>query len=250
MLVFIIICKIILLGTNYSAIKLQLLSCLTIISVKDWIFSVLFILKLVSTLSTCSVAVSSVDTEPTAAAVSSAGPSSAPGCSHAALSQPTEQHHWGQHLCLRSHTHYPAAPITAHPDCPRKPKLSIVHQSVCKSWCIVWSISVFFGMVSSHCFYFHVATTTARYKPAAVCLGSAWPPDRYTTAARPVHHLTDTASPTRSVWVARLNIHTKWVRKKDFNSWNCFLLPFLVWFWCLRHFASPESSYSTTSKPS
>lgn len=140
MLVFIITCKIILLGTNYSAIKLLLLTCRTIISVKDWIFSVWCILKL----STVSVAVSSVDTEPTAAAVSSAGPGSAPGCSHAALSQPTEQHHRGQHLCLCSHTHYPAAPITAHPDCPRKPKLSIVHQSVCKSWCIVWSISVFF----------------------------------------------------------------------------------------------------------
>ena len=64
---------------------------------------------------------SSVDPDPSAAAaVDPAGPSSAPGCSRAAFSQPAEQHHWGEHLSLRSHTHYPAAPVTAHPDHPSK----------------------------------------------------------------------------------------------------------------------------------
>lgn len=60
---------------------------------------------------------SSADPDPGAsAAVTPAGPGSAPGCGRAAFSQPAEQHHWGQHLGLRSRTHYPAAPVTAHPD--------------------------------------------------------------------------------------------------------------------------------------
>lgn len=76
---------------------------------------------------------SSVDPDPSAAAdVDPAGPSSDPGCSRAAFSQPAEQHHWGQHLGLCSHTHYPAAPVTAHPDCPCKTQ-SPMHQCFC-SW--------------------------------------------------------------------------------------------------------------------
>lgn len=57
-----------------------------------------------------------VDPNPTAAVVDPAGPGPDPGCS-CTLSQPAEQHQWGQHLCFCSHTHYPAAPVTAHPDC-------------------------------------------------------------------------------------------------------------------------------------
>lgn len=64
-----------------------------------------------------SVGVSSADPDSsTAAAVDPAGPGSAPGCSRSALSQPAEQHHWGQHLSLRSHAHHPTALVTAHPD--------------------------------------------------------------------------------------------------------------------------------------
>ena len=69
-----------------------------------------------------SVVVSSVDPDPsTAAAVAPTGPGPAPGCSCAAFSQPAEQHHRGQHLSLRSHTYYPAAPVAAHPARPCKP---------------------------------------------------------------------------------------------------------------------------------
>ncbi|KAM9485081.1 POU domain, class 2, transcription factor 1-like isoform 11-T12 [Salvelinus alpinus] len=52
-----------------------------------------------------------------AADVFAAGPGPALGSSHAAaISQPAEQHHGGQHLCLRSHPHHTAAPVPARPD--------------------------------------------------------------------------------------------------------------------------------------
>lgn len=60
-----------------------------------------------------------VDPNPTAAVVDPASPGPDPGCSRT-LSQPAEQHQRGQHLCFCSHAHYPAAPVTAHPDCSCK----------------------------------------------------------------------------------------------------------------------------------
>lgn len=69
----------------------------------------------------CLLLHSSVDPDPSAAAaVDPAGPSSAPGCGCAALSQPAEWHHRGQHLSLCSCTHHPTAPVAAHPDCSSK----------------------------------------------------------------------------------------------------------------------------------
>lgn len=56
-----------------------------------------------------------VDPDPTATAVDPAGPGSDSSCS-CSFSQPAEQHQRGQHLCFCSHTHYPATPVTAHPD--------------------------------------------------------------------------------------------------------------------------------------
>lgn len=60
-----------------------------------------------------------VDPDSTAAAVDPAGPGSDSSCS-CSFSQPAEQHQRGQHLCFCSHTHYPATPVTAHPDCSCK----------------------------------------------------------------------------------------------------------------------------------
>lgn len=41
------------------------------------------------------------------------------------------------------------------------------------------------------------AATTAEFRPASVCSGSAWSSHCYFTAAGSVHHLTDTAGPAR-----------------------------------------------------
>lgn len=185
------------------------------------------------TLSTFSGTVCSVDAEPStaAAAVDSASP--APGCCHAALSQPAEQHHWGQHLRLRSHTHYPAAPVTTHPDCARKSQLSIHHQI---------DISVqykYFGMSIVNLF-FPVAATTTRFKPASVCPGSARPPDRYATAARPFNLLTATTDPTRWGKLSCLVYQHEILRR----SIELLLKPFFAssshLIWTLKAFCKPR----------
>lgn len=81
----------------------------------------------------CSDNVFAVDPDPSAsAAVAPAGPSSAPGGSRATLCQSTEQHRRSQHLCLGSHSHHAAAPVTAHPDRPCKAQ-SYMRQGFCKS---------------------------------------------------------------------------------------------------------------------
>lgn len=104
-----------------------------------------------------------------------------------------------------------------------------------------WRLLTFFS-ISGPCSAVTAAATAAEPQPAAVCAGPAGPPHRNPAAACAIYHLPDATWSAEWVWCY---ITLLWILSP--HAFFCMIFVSLA---LNRSPASPEPSYSTTSKPS